>query len=192
MEPMILELLKAGLNLGVAVITLILGWFVGQRLTMRWNLRQKQRESDLNTANDFHRLYGEFFAIWKLWNYSLETKQDEAITRSGLLVRASAAEGGIESLLVRLSASRELSPDDVRALACFRQGYQNLREAIRDNSKLGWGSSSHPEYLAFKRLATYVALLIASDASPVPETAKNRAETLISITSNKWEERWSE
>ncbi len=191
MEPMNLELLKAALSLGVAITTLVLGWFVGQKLSMRWNLRQKQREFDLIAANDFHRLYGEFFAVWKLWNYSLDTQQDNTITRSELLIRASVAEGCIESLLVRLSANRELSHEDVRALACFRQGYQNLREAIRDTHRLDWGSSSHPEYLAFKRLATYVALLIASDTSPASETVKNRAEVLISITSNKWEEDWS-
>jgi hypothetical protein len=192
MEPMNLELLKALLSLGVAVTTLALGWFVGQRLTMRWNLRQKQREFDLSAANDFHRLYGEFFAVWKLWNYSLDAQQDNTITCSELLIRASAAEGGIESLLVRISANRELSRDDIRALASFRQGYQNLREAIRDTHKLDWGSSSHPEYLAFKRLATYVALLITSDTSPTAETSKSRADALISITSNEWENNWSE
>ncbi len=192
MDPMHLELLKAGLNLGVAVIAILLGGLVGQGLTMRWNLRQKRREFDLSAANEFHRLYGEFFAVWKLWNYSLNAAEDCTITSSELLIRASAAEGGIESLLVRLSANRELSLDDVRVLACFRQGYQNLREAIRDNRTLDWGSSSHPEYLAFKRLATYVALLIVSAASPTSETARIRAEALIEITSNKWEGNWSE
>ena len=192
MAPTHLELLKAALSLGVAIITLALGWFVGQRLTMRWNLRQKQREFDLSAANDFHRLYGEFFAVWKLWNYSLAAPGNGTITRSDLLIRASAAEGGIESLLVRLCASRELSPDDVRAVACFRQGYQSLREAIVDNHRLDWGSSSHPEYLAFKKLATYLALLTVSDASPTTEIAKRRAKALVSITSNEWEGRWSE
>ena len=57
MEPMNIELLKAGLSLGVAVITLALGWFVGQRPTVRWNLRQKEREFDLSAANDFHRTF---------------------------------------------------------------------------------------------------------------------------------------
>src|SRR5262245_31485221 len=50
---------------------LIIGWLVGQRLTVSWNLRQKYKEIDLATARDFHALYGEFFAIWKLWDYYL-------------------------------------------------------------------------------------------------------------------------
>src|SRR5262249_42640723 len=52
-----------------AVVTLGLGWVVGQRLTSYWSFRQKHREIDLSVAQDFHRLYGEFFAVWKLWNY---------------------------------------------------------------------------------------------------------------------------
>lgn len=34
-----------------------------------WNLQLKRRESDLATVKVFHNLYGEFFAVWKLWNY---------------------------------------------------------------------------------------------------------------------------
>ncbi len=37
------EILKASLNLLVVLITLGLGWFIGQRLTIKWNLIQKQR-----------------------------------------------------------------------------------------------------------------------------------------------------
>jgi hypothetical protein len=51
---------------------LVIGWFVGQRLTVLWNLRQKYKEYDLETAREFHTLYGEFFAIWKLWDYYLK------------------------------------------------------------------------------------------------------------------------
>ena len=77
-----LELLKAILTLGISLLTIALGWFVGQRLNVRWNLRQKQRELDLTTAHDFHMLYGEFFAIWKLWNYSLKPERVCTVTRS--------------------------------------------------------------------------------------------------------------
>ena len=38
------EIEKAILNLLVALVTLGAGWFVGQRLSFRWNIRQKQRE----------------------------------------------------------------------------------------------------------------------------------------------------
>ena len=38
------EMVKAFLNLGVAMLTLGAGWLVGQRLTYRWAIRQKKRE----------------------------------------------------------------------------------------------------------------------------------------------------
>ena len=183
------ELLKSGLSLGVSVTTVALGWFVGQRLTVRYNLRQKQREYDLATAQEFHRLYGEFFEIWKLWNYSLKDTS-LTLTRSDLLARACAAEGAMESMFVRLAASRDLKPKDQSMLGRFRQAFQSIREAISDKEGIHWSFSSHPKYLAFKRLATEVALLIVSENSPDPQTAKIRAEALICVTSNEWEENW--
>jgi hypothetical protein len=183
------ELLKSGLSLGVSVTTVALGWFVGQRLTVRYNLRQKQREYDLATAQEFHRLYGEFFKIWKLWNYSLKDAS-LTLTRSDLLARACAAEGAMESIFVRLAATRDLKPQDRASLGRFRQAFQSIREAIRDNEGIQWSYASHPKYLAFKRLATEVALLIVSENSPDPQTAKTRAEALVSVTSNAWEENW--
>lgn len=185
-----LELFKSVLSLGVSFLTIALGWLVGHRLTMRWNLRQKQRELDLMTAHDFHKLYGEFFAIWKLWNYSLRAECGCTVTRSDLLVRACAAEGAVESLFVRLAAGRDLRETDIKTLGRFRQGYQTLRETIRDNKKLDWSSSTHPEYLAFKELATAVAVLIVSEQPPRDALALKRAEALISITSNRGEGRW--
>ena len=185
------ELYKASLGLGISLVTLGLGWRFGQRLTVRWNLRQKQRELDLATAHEFHKLYGEFFAIWKLWNYSLTAEHGCTVTRSDLLVRTCAAEGAIESLLVRIAVGRDLRDEDIRTLGRFRQGYQTLRETIRDNKKLDWSSSTHPEYLAFKQLAAGVALLIVSEHAPTNTLAKERAKALVSITSNRGEGRWA-
>lgn len=182
-----LELFKAALTLGVSSVTVAFGWLVGQRLTLRWNLRQKQRELDLSTAHDFHELYGEFFAIWKLWNYSLTPEDGCTMSRSELLVRACAAEGAVESLFVRLAAGRDLSPSDIITLGRFRQGYQTMRETIRDNIRLAWDHPSHPEYFAFKQLATAVALLVTSETSAPAPVTKRRAQTLISITSERGE-----
>ncbi len=57
------EFLKAGLSAVVAIITLSLGWFIGQRLTHYWSVRQKNRELELSMANDFYKLYGIFFRL---------------------------------------------------------------------------------------------------------------------------------
>lgn len=185
-----LELLKAALNLGTATITIALGWAVGQRLTVYWNLRQKQREHDMTTAQEFHKLYGEFFAIWKLWNYHLKASGSATSMRNELLSRACMAEGSVESLFVRLAASRSLTVDQARVLGRFRQGYQSLRQAIRDGRRLDWRSSKHAEYVAFKSLATEVAVLIVSEVPPSAGLIEARAESLLQITSNEWEERW--
>jgi hypothetical protein len=186
-----LEVLKAALNLAVAVVTIALGWVLGQRLTVYWNLRQKQREYDMAAAREFQRLYGEFFAVWKLWNYHLKSPAGAGDPRSELLSRACTAEGSVESLFVRLASSRALTEEQARTLGRFRQGYQLLRQAIRDNRPLAWRSSAHPEYVAFKTLATEVALIIASELPLSGAVVKARAASLLRITSNEWEQTWS-
>lgn len=186
------EFLKAVPGFTLSLLTIVLGWFVGQKLTVRWNLYQKRRESDLASAETFHKLYGEFFAVWKLWNYSLDPKDGCTVTRSDLLVRACTSEGNMESLFVRISANRNLKDDEIAVLSRFRQGYQSLRESIRDNRGLDWYSSEHQEYKAFKILANEVAqIIIESDFHGVREdSVKKRAESLIGITANTWEDNW--
>lgn len=202
------EILKAGLNALVAVITLALGWLIGQRLTSFWAIRQKRRELELSTANEFYKLYGEFFAVWKLWNYFEERQTQPGFpseTHWELLKRASAAEAGIEATLVKLASERVLNSEQTERLARFRQAYQKLRESIRDNKKLDWTYPTHPEYLAFKNLATYVTCMITSsdqdnllikegmlpiDVPKVPSPDEASA-ALRDITSNKWKGRWA-
>ncbi|MFY9698156.1 MAG: hypothetical protein WAK34_07490 [Rhodoplanes sp.] len=74
---------------------------------IQWNIRQKQRENDLSTARDFHLLYGEFFAVWKLWNYFIKDVKAQSLygaSRWELLKRACDAEGKLEATLVRQQA----------------------------------------------------------------------------------------
>src|SRR6187549_1507298 len=85
------DLAKGGINLAVALVALGAGWLVGQRLTYQWNLRQKRRESDLATAQDLQRLYGDFFAVWKQWNPAAGGGDSEY--QRDLLRRAAEGEG---------------------------------------------------------------------------------------------------
>ena len=124
-----------------------LAWLVGQRISMRWNMRQKQKENELQAARDFHGLHGEFFAIWKIWNYYVRdvgADQLPDLSRSSLLDRACSAEGKLESLLVRLACDGKLEPAEIAVLGQFRQLYQQLRQAIRDNRALAWDHSDNP------------------------------------------------
>ncbi|WP_434612763.1 hypothetical protein [Arthrobacter sp. A5] len=50
-----------------AVLTLLLGWIAGNRISARWDIRKMQRELDLDAVHRFYSLYGEFFTIWKIW-----------------------------------------------------------------------------------------------------------------------------
>ncbi|MEV6180561.1 hypothetical protein, partial [Streptomyces sp. NPDC052015] len=43
-------------------------WLVTTRVTDYWDRVKKDREMYLAAAQDFQRLYGEFFAIWKTWS----------------------------------------------------------------------------------------------------------------------------
>lgn len=185
------EIIKSLLSLVVSVVTLGLGWFIGQRLSIYWAIRQKRRELELAAVSEFYKLYGEFFAVWKLWNEfckgSSSIKQSQSLgdsTRWELLQRASNAEGSLESLFVKLASEKKLVKTDIEILGKFRQAYQNLRESISNNQSLNWRYSGHPEYITFKRLAYLVANIILSD------TEVRFTNALEEITSNVWEESW--
>jgi hypothetical protein len=165
------------------LIFLGLGWVIGKRLTVLWSRRQKENEQDLDAARDFHALYGDFFALWKLWNYYVRDLGAEALpgaSRWGLLDRACGSEAKLEATLVRLASERALTSKDVETLGRFRQRYQQLRESIRDNVPLEWDHSEHPDYVEFKTLAPQVAAIIIG-ADQV------RRELLMKITSNVYE-----
>ena len=85
------------------------GWYIGKRLTASWAYSQKQAEQDLTAAADFHGLYGDFFAIWKLWNYFVRrggTTEFQGGSRWDLLDRASRAEAKLEATLIRLASQK--------------------------------------------------------------------------------------
>jgi hypothetical protein len=162
------------------LIFLGLGWLIGKRLTVLWSRRQKQNEQDLDAVREFHAVYGEFFALWKLWNYYIRNLGAEALpgaSRWELLDRACQSEAKLESTLVRLASEKALTSKDIGALGRFRQRYQQLRESIRDNVPLEWNHSEHPDYVEFKTLAPQVAAIIVG-------TSRVRQDLLMKITSN--------
>jgi hypothetical protein len=167
----------------MTLVFLGLGWVIGKRLTVLWSRRQKQNEQDLDAARDFHALYGEFFALWKLWNYYVRDLGAEALpgaSRWQLLDRACAGEAKLESTFVRLASEKSLTGKDIDTLGRFRQRYQQLRESVRDNVPLEWDHSEHPDYMEFKTLAPQVAAIIIG-------SGRVRRELLTKITSNIYE-----
>jgi hypothetical protein len=184
------ELTKAGLTLIVSTVTLVLGWQFGQRLTYRWNVKQKRREVQLSVSQAFYSAYGEFFAVWKLWNRADRNAPDFEPRGWELHKRAAAAEATVEAMLVKFSTEQPLTSSQIRILGSFRQAFQQLRQAIRNNKLLPWNSSSQPEYVAFKTLACEVATLLNAEWTDNRPVARDASNQLKEITSNEWEHLW--
>jgi hypothetical protein len=176
--------------LASTIIALLIGWFVGQRLTYVWNVRQKRREIQLAASQQFYVAYGEFFATWKLWNRLERDIEDFEARRWELHKRAAAAEAIVEGILVKLSSELTLSELEIATLGFFRQAFQHLREAIRQDCVLSWTTSEDPEYKAFKGLATRVSGLLAREWSMKPPTPDEAESQLLKITASDWEKRW--
>jgi hypothetical protein len=185
---------------------------VGALLTaLFWSLWQKRRELQLTAANDFNKLYGEFFSIWKLWNefhrnYEADLpnikgegqqstsngfEENREFVRSTyfeILRRAATAEGQVEALLVRLATESHLRKQDAEILGRFRQGCQRLRKHIEDGKQLDWSSHVDIRYRTFKFLACYLSHLLAPRITVRLPTPYGAGESLAIITSNEWEE----
>ncbi len=188
------ELIKAVPSAIIAGVGALLALGVGRAVSEYWELRKKRRELELSTLNDFYRQYGEFFAVWKLWNQHINecTLMNEPKDAGWeLLRRASAIEAGIEATLVKIAAERTLLDETVQELGLVRQAFKSLRRSMRKGEKLDWSYSEHEEYLAFKRLACGLTtmMLTSNDRKP---TAAEAADALIKITANANELRWSE
>ena len=183
------EIIKALIG---PVVAVGLAWLVGNRLSSEWAIRQRRREHSLASVAEFYRLYGEFFALWKLCNYAFRDSDHETddATLWELMRRAAALEANGEAILLRIASELTLSADDIRTLGLFRQGVQLLRQSIVKQRILGWSSSEHREYRAFKGLSVGVAALatkVGSQKAPAIETAQQQ---LREITHNKWSKEW--
>lgn len=211
-----LELLKGGISILTPVLAAMLLYVVGRYLTDRYSeqkrqaelcflrksqVAQKQRELQLAAAARFYELYGEFFAVWKQWSAakSGNVAPGQPLSyRQDLYQRACAAEGGMEAIFVRLATEFVLGPSEVETIGRFRQAYQSIRQAIREDRDLGWGDSSHPQYVALKQRARAIASMLIRDEfhmltrdefQKLP-SAEEAATALLDVTDNKWERDW--
>jgi hypothetical protein len=184
------ELIKGLISGMSGVVLLALTWLVGQRLSYQWSVRQKRRELQLASLQQFYAAYGEFFAVWKLWNRLDGQDAMRAERRWELLKRSAAAEATIEGTSVKLSVELELKTADISCLGRFRQAFQQLRESIRDDVHLPWPDSTCPEYLTFKALSVSVAALLTGKWSDSPVPAATATAQLFRVTSNEWEKKW--
>lgn len=195
----------------IAAASLAAAWLVGHRVSVHWNLRQKERELDLDAVQKFYSTYGEFFAVWKIWS-SFPHDETGRVTAPGdqrrsLLERAAAMEGALETFLVKLAVERQLDDRAKSVLARFREGLQCLRESIERDLTLRtrasgatgqeWkaqgGKNRTPgyAYAALKSLAGEVALI----ATAVPhrssdERARVASDVTALTTSARYRHGW--
>jgi hypothetical protein len=183
------EILKALVG---PVVAVGLAWLVGNRLSSEWALRQRRRENSLASVAEFYRLYGEFFALWKLCNYAFRDADHETddATLWDLMRRAAALEANGEAILLRVATELTLTEDDIRTLGLFRQGVQLLRQSIVKQRILGWSSSEHREYQAFKGLSVGTAALATKVGTGTAPTVEKAQRQLREITHNKWSKEW--
>ena len=168
-------------------MTSLLAWFIGTRVSHGWDEVKRQHESDLAALQSFYRCYGSFFAAWKMWGVYLRSHAAEGklprfpaddATAWNILKEAESAEGGFETVLIKLASEYASDGRDRILLASFRQGAQSLRESIRDGMPLTWKAQPHSsrdkssedqrrrlldyrKYRAFKALCEYVAIKLA-------------------------------
>ena len=98
----------------------------------------------------FYKIYGEFFAVWKLWDDAIQQNSGK---RDELFERIAAAEAQLEALIVRISCQRALTEDEIHVTGAFRQAYQTLRKCMKHGQSLsgdhGWNASNATPYAAW-------------------------------------------
>jgi hypothetical protein len=189
------EFIKAVPNALLAATGAFLALGIGKWVAEYWALRQKRRELELAALNEFYRLYGEFFAVWKLWNQQNGTPsalKGNPETSWKLLERVSGIEAGIEALIVKVTTERKLEREDVENLGLLRQAFKSLRRCMREGNDLDWTYSEHEEYLAFKRLACGLTALLLTNSKGKKPNVTEATGALLRITTNEHALRWQE
>jgi hypothetical protein len=174
------------------VIGLGLAWLVGNRLAFKWELRRKYRELDVESLQEFYSLYGEFFALLKLWDSwkrRVDTQATDEAALQQILKRATDAEGRVEALLLKIASERKLGEPEQDILGAFRQGYQTLRESVREDRSVDWNYSNYEPYASFKALACAISNLLSADRPVRVERAapESSIQAFRQITSNAYE-----
>jgi hypothetical protein len=172
------------------LVAILLAGLVGNKLAFAWELRRKQRDLDLNSLHEFYRLYGEFFALLKLWDsWKRRADKTEPVALERIVERATTAEGQVEALLLKVSAERTLGENEQDLLGAFRQGYQTLRESMRQDKTIDWNYSNYEPYAAFKGLACAISQLLSTERDISWNEAKSQVamSSFRKITSNAYE-----
>lgn len=165
---------------------------VGQAVVASWQMRNKRRELDIASALQFQQMYGEYKDVWRVWKVLRSRNANDlgipAGARFELLKRATAAEAKVEAVVVKLAVERTLSPSEISSVGLFRQGFQQLRQSIRNNKDMDFNYKD-PEYRLFNDLAAAVAALILSEPprrQPDRHLAAHQLEAIAKHRKKHW------
>lgn len=173
-------------RLGTTLLALLLTWLLGSWISAYWTSRQKRKEAEITAAQELYDLYGEFLAIWKLWN-GIDHVGDSAERekrRAGLLERATLMEGRFESLLLRLTSQLWWSHEALTDLGLLRQIFQFPRSQMTRHEPIPWNYSEHPQYLAFKRTCSRIGAKLAKRSARQRTVVERSQRAFIYTTAN--------
>ena len=190
----------------VAAAVALFAFFVIDRFQQRRAEDDARKERDLAAATSLYQAHGDLFAAWKVWEFHSRGRGDgqplTATRRSEIVELAASAEGGCESLLIRVALEHDLNRDEEAALWCLRMAFKELRYAIRDDRPLDWwrsdthgASHGHHEYRAFKTAMAAVAGILTNPRTHEQrsigsgrggsDAVHSRSESLGRVTGNK-------
>src|SRR4051794_28878258 len=104
-DQVYIEVFKTALTLAATLI-------IGPPILALWERRKKQNEIDLSSLTQLHRIHAEFRSVGRLWRgFAIGQPEDAPVTVPDephwqLQLRAAAAEGEMESLVVKLATER--------------------------------------------------------------------------------------
>lgn len=179
------ELLLQAIQLLPALVILALSWFVGYRVLHHWEIRKKAGELDLEAERLFQQLHGEYKALWRMWkmhhkpNPESPTATTEAIWE--MASRVAMLEGRLEALLFQLAASRNLDAQQLRDLGMLRQVVQQLREGMKQGSKLD-EEYRGSDYRAFHDLsASLLAMLRMKSVKLTDRQTRSNMQAILAV-----------
>lgn len=193
----------SGLLSGLAVV--LIGGIIVYHTTTRWERRRgladEQRARRLSTVEELYGAYGDFFAVWKAWEYYTAAGKPGSIDPAAALTdalvadltaRAATAEARLERFLVQVTLEQPLTEDDEATLWALRHAMRKLRYVIRRRLPLEWwraAAGEHDreaerpfrEYRAYKGLVS-LAAAIATRATAPADAEQPSPRALAKVT----------
>jgi len=172
------------------LLTAILAYLVGNRVSAYWDYKKKRRELSIISMKEFNNCYGQFYTLWKKWNYTIKDENCTDERKISIMDEVLKMEANMETLFITIANERRLSIKEKKYLGQFRQAFQQLRNHIKKKEELDWSYQDIHDYRSFKILAIYVGRIVSDLGNGKKPTEKEAEKNLFMITSGEWERKW--